>query len=428
MGCLDSKPTPLQKNLLTNFVEYYKYIRRKLKAQDFKFKSPVDDISFKDRLAEATGVNKAIVKIWITLYIDYMILAAWSLQTGNKMIIYPPYAIQQVLKLHTTYNKNYLAFNDLITDDRGAISYSPIRIASNLNAQEYNILRDSYHWAKDFLKQNLYHHPAAHKSDTKKLQAEGVWEDFETTVMQCEFNFCFLNSQEKEDFQKILADNPTEVIMANQSPEEIIRVVKTLRGFLKVGGLVDNPQSTFTPKIQETNVAEKDQSIFSRLNKLTFSANFVNILALEQRISIDEACKWIAEYKKFLFLIYATEGRVIMSPSEAVDQVWRLHMQFTETYLNDMQMLRPVLYCPPKRNSGENDQSEHLYVETLNVYTKYFGARNEKIWPPGDKRLQDVGRSASYYLFFARGCLTEEQKKKVMLKCKIQQIFSWFVN
>src|SRR5687768_8348674 len=63
---------------------------------------------------------------------------------------------------------------------------------------------------------------------------------------------------------------------------------------------------------------------------LTFSRR----LARENQWTFAYTGRVVAEYKRFVFL--AREAGHPVSPSEAVDQAWHLHLTYTESYWQEM--------------------------------------------------------------------------------------------
>jgi len=145
----------------------------------------------------------------------------------------------------------------------------------------------------------------------------------------------------------------------------------------------------------------------------------VNILAWEQRLDIEEAIQWIIEYKKFIFLIFAFYKDRMMSPSEIVDQVWHLHMQFVQDFQKNVCSINVIHHFPSKGGSVETKKYTNMYSETLKTYNVYFGPPPQKIWPSSDARFSEFGVTTSYSLFFAKNILIAKQKKNLLSKCKI---------
>jgi hypothetical protein len=61
---------------------------------------------------------------------------------------------------------------------------------------------------------------------------------------------------------------------------------------------------------------------------------FTDRLARENGWSIEYAIRTVSEYKRFIFLMCIAEHP--LTPSDQVDQVWHLHLLYTESYWIDL--------------------------------------------------------------------------------------------
>lgn len=68
----------------------------------------------------------------------------------------------------------------------------------------------------------------------------------------------------------------------------------------------------------------------SKALSLIFPANFLNNLMNDNCIDVNTANKWILEYRKFLVLAF--HSKEMITPSEQVDLVWHMHMDYTQHY------------------------------------------------------------------------------------------------
>lgn len=92
----------------------------------------------------------------------------------------------------------------------------------------------------------------------------------------------------------------------------------------------------------------------------------------EQLIDVNTANKWILEYRKFLVMAYLTDKMI--SPSEQVDQVWHLHMTYTQHY---RAMCRTLIehdfkHSPSAGGGTEGQKFENIYDDTLSFYKAVF--------------------------------------------------------
>jgi len=120
------------------------------------------------------------------------------------------------------------------------------------------------------------------------------------------------------------------------------------------------------------------------------SANpFSARLAQENCWSVEYAQRVIQEYKRFLLL--ASSGRHPVTPSDAVDQVWHLHLTYTKSYwgaLCDGLLGRPLHHDPSQGGQTEQARFRADYQQTLEVYRETFGEHPpEDIWPDVEKRF-----------------------------------------
>ncbi len=111
---------------------------------------------------------------------------------------------------------------------------------------------------------------------------------------------------------------------------------------------------------------------------------FSRKLAREQGWSPAFALRVVAEYKRFLFL-FAASGHPV-SPSDAVDQAWHLHLTYTQSYWDELCggiLGRPLHHVPSQGGPGESAKFAAWYERTLGSYRRFFGeAPPADIWPP----------------------------------------------
>jgi hypothetical protein len=115
---------------------------------------------------------------------------------------------------------------------------------------------------------------------------------------------------------------------------------------------------------------------------------FSSRLAREQGWTHAEAARAILEYKRFLYLAVAAGHPV--SPSEAVDQVWHLHLLYTRSYWK--RLCGEVLGCelhhePTQGGTEERGKFADWYERTLASYRHHF--REEPpadLWPSPQQR------------------------------------------
>jgi hypothetical protein len=98
------------------------------------------------------------------------------------------------------------------------------------------------------------------------------------------------------------------------------------------------------------------------------------------------------EYRRFL-LLAATAGHPV-TPSDAVDQAWHLHLAYTESYWNDLcarVLGRPLHHGPTRGGDAEDAKFVDWYEATLRSYRAVFGtAPPRAIWPPSAERFANA--------------------------------------
>lgn len=118
-------------------------------------------------------------------------------------------------------------------------------------------------------------------------------------------------------------------------------------------------------------------------------------LARENGWSLSHAMRVIEEYRRFAFLA-ATAGHVV-TPSDAVDQAWHLHLTYTRDYWERFcpEVLGRALHHGPTAG-GPDEQHRFFdhYAATLKSYEAAFGASAPAdLWPPAARRLVDDPRA-----------------------------------
>lgn len=119
------------------------------------------------------------------------------------------------------------------------------------------------------------------------------------------------------------------------------------------------------------------------------SLSFAARLARENRWSLAKAEAVIVEYKRFCY-IALTAGHEV-TPSDAVDQAWHLHLTYSRDYWQSFcaHVLRADLHHgPTKGGAAERERFYHQYAATLAAYEAAFGvAPPATIWPPAHRRF-----------------------------------------
>jgi len=144
--------------------------------------------------------------------------------------------------------------------------------------------------------------------------------------------------------------------------------------------------------VDKKEVIKKYEHIKNKFEEFSLENefSFVKRLGRENFWSEDYSKKVIDEYLKFCTLsLFVNHG---ITPSDEVDQVWHLHLQYTDHYINIFckELLQKNFYHgPTKGGTSEKQKYNCQYEETLKSYKKYFGKPNPKYWPSNKVRFGD---------------------------------------
>lgn len=120
--------------------------------------------------------------------------------------------------------------------------------------------------------------------------------------------------------------------------------------------------------------------------------SFSQRLARENQWNLEYALKAILEYKKFIFLICISPHP--LTPSDQVDQVWHLHLLYTESYWTEFCnkiLKRKINHGPTKGGSDEKVKFNDWYSKTKDLYKTKFGSfPPDDLWPSNTTRFEEV--------------------------------------
>jgi len=126
-----------------------------------------------------------------------------------------------------------------------------------------------------------------------------------------------------------------------------------------------------------------------RIGPADASLSFTARLARENRWTPAHAERVIAEYKRFCYLAM-TAGHEV-TPSDAVDQAWHLHLTYSRDYWQVFcrsVLGRELHHGPTEGGPAERDRFYHQYAATLAAYETAFGhAPPAHIWPGAHRRF-----------------------------------------
>ena len=115
---------------------------------------------------------------------------------------------------------------------------------------------------------------------------------------------------------------------------------------------------------------------------------FTQRLARENGWTPAHAARVFEEYRRFLYLA-VTAGHAV-TPSDAVDQAWHLHLTYTRDYWERLcpdVLGQPLHHGPTKGGRAESERFFEQYAQTLRSYEAMFGPAPADIWPDARKRL-----------------------------------------
>lgn len=94
------------------------------------------------------------------------------------------------------------------------------------------------------------------------------------------------------------------------------------------------------------------------------------------------------EYLRFAWL--ASSSSELLSPSDAVDQVWHLHVLHSADYRRFQReaLGRPLDHTPSRGGDEERRRHVAAYARTLDLYREAFpGVAPIDVWPPISEHL-----------------------------------------
>lgn len=128
------------------------------------------------------------------------------------------------------------------------------------------------------------------------------------------------------------------------------------------------------------------------LDEPEISFSFTDRLARENGWTIEYSIRAILEYKKFIFLL--TISSQPLTPSDQVDQVWHLHLLYTQSYWEDFcenTIKRKIHHGPTKGGATEKANFTNWYEQTKELYLKTFHSEPPNdIWPSSAIRFSEI--------------------------------------
>lgn len=135
------------------------------------------------------------------------------------------------------------------------------------------------------------------------------------------------------------------------------------------------------------------QALWTRLRAHAFERpdqrlDLLRRLVREQGWTLPEARQAIEEYRRFCFLACLSDQP--LTPSEAVDQVWHLHLTHSRDYWEQYcprVLQRPLHHDPTIGGAAAGRRYQDQYAETLLRYERCFGLPPPRWWPAASERF-----------------------------------------
>ena len=128
-------------------------------------------------------------------------------------------------------------------------------------------------------------------------------------------------------------------------------------------------------------------------DRLGAPLSFTRRLARENRWGIAYAARAVDEYRKFCYL--AVQAGHPVTPSDAVDVVWHLHLTYSRDYWNvfcPRVLGKDLHHDPTTGTAAEAGKFSDRYAKTLCAYRAAFGTPPADIWPPPEQRFDAAQR------------------------------------
>lgn len=120
--------------------------------------------------------------------------------------------------------------------------------------------------------------------------------------------------------------------------------------------------------------------------------SFLQRLARENNWSINYTRRVLLEYKKFIYLCAVSKQPI--TPSDAVDQAWHLHLTYTQSYWEELcqkTLKRNLHHHPTKGGKSEQEKFSGCYDATFEMYVREFHQEPPNdIWLDHDTRFKQV--------------------------------------
>lgn len=171
-----------------------------------------------------------------------------------------------------------------------------------------------------------------------------------------------------------------------------------------------------------------EQALWNKLSAFSLDEPGINFsfsdrLARENGWTKSYSLRVVEEYKKFILLCCISHCEV--TPSDAVDQAWHLHLTYTKSYWFDLcksTIEKEIHHNPTKGGKDEADKFGGFYTSTHDLYKEVFGyTPPSDIWPDNNTRFSDIDfrrvNLKSYWLIKKPGSFLQKIIIPLILCC-----------
>ncbi len=131
---------------------------------------------------------------------------------------------------------------------------------------------------------------------------------------------------------------------------------------------------------------------------------FSKKLSQQNNWSLSFTNKAIAEYRKFIYLCCISPTGA--SPSETIDEVWHLHLTYTDNYWNKFckeTLNKEIHHYPSKGGVTESEKHVNWYAATLELYESIFEMKPpQDIWPAEPQTVTPIDEPVYEVSFLQR--------------------------
>jgi hypothetical protein len=148
-----------------------------------------------------------------------------------------------------------------------------------------------------------------------------------------------------------------------------------------------------------SSTSQGDLELWKRIaayqfDKLGLALPFSRRLAQDNGWPHDFALRVIEAYRCFMYLACIADEEVV--PSDEVEQVWHLHLIYSQDYWEEFcgtVLQRPLHHKPTGGAASERSRAKADYQRTLDLYQTTFGkAPPPDVWPPPQIRFDPDAR------------------------------------